>query len=74
MSFILLFQLVLYENGSLGHTFYDRQYLLPQHSLFLIRKDVMKHKFPPPPPPPPSLKGAETIAVYPSPLRMFDLY
>ena len=71
MSFILLFQLVLYENGSLGHTFYDRQYLLPQHSLFLIRKDVMKHKFPPPPP---SLKGAETIAVYPSLLRMFDLY
>lgn len=28
----------------------------------------------PPPPPPPSLKGAETIAVYPSLLRMFDLY
>ena len=47
MSFILLFQLVLYENGSLVHTFYNRQYLLPQHSLFLIRKDVMKHKFPP---------------------------
>ena len=49
MSFILLFELVLYENGLLVHTFYDRQYLLPQHSLFFIRKDVMKHSPPPPP-------------------------
>ena len=27
-----------------------------------------------PPPPPPSLKGAETVAVYPSLLRIFDLH
>ena len=37
MSFILLFELVLYENGSLVHTFYDRQYHLPQHSLFFMQ-------------------------------------
>ena len=71
MQFILLFELVLYENGSLVHTFYDRQYPLPQHSLLFIRKDVMKHRIPPPPP---SLKGAEMVAVYPSLLRIFDLH
>ena len=44
---------------------------IPSTPTFFIRKDVMKHRIPPPPP---SLKGAETVAVYPSLLRIFDLH